>query len=143
MSQQNVEFVESLLAGVESMDKQALLESLPDVIAQVADPDIEWCEDPTRADGRVYRGHDGVLASFTQWLEQWDEYETQIEELIDCGDDVFISAREQGRGRASGVTVSSRLYVVVSVRDRKITRWREFYDEGAAREVAGLAAGQR
>jgi ketosteroid isomerase-like protein len=142
MSQANVEFIEGLFTAAESMDKQALLEILPDVIAQVADPGIEWVEDPTRADATVHRGHDGVLASWRQWLDQWDEYETEVEDVIDCGDDVFVSAREQGRGLASGATVSSRLYVVVTVRSQKITRWREFYDEDAARVAAGLPTRQ-
>ncbi len=139
MSQENVEFVRNLFAGAASMDQQALLEALPELIPQVADPAIEWTEDPTRADSRVYRGHDGVLASWKQWLEQWDEYSTEVERVVDCGEDVFVDARERGRGAASGATVSSHIYVVVTVRDQKITRWREFYDEDAALEAAGLS----
>jgi hypothetical protein len=46
------------------MDKQVLLAALPELIAQVCDPGIEWVEDPQRADGRVYRGHEGVQQSF-------------------------------------------------------------------------------
>jgi hypothetical protein len=61
------------------MDKEALLAALPDLIAQVADPAIEWVEDPTRADSHSYHGHDGVLASWRQWLEQWDEYGWEVE----------------------------------------------------------------
>lgn len=139
MSHENVEFIEGLFAGAASMDKQALLALLPDLIPQVADPAIEWIEDPIRADGRIYRGHEGVLASWTQWLEQWEEYETEVEQVVDCGDDVFVVAREHARGAASGAAVSSRIYLVVTVRERKIIRWREFYDEDAARQAVRLS----
>jgi hypothetical protein len=42
--------VEGLLGAVESMDKEAMLAALPDVIARTCDPSIEWVEDPQRAD---------------------------------------------------------------------------------------------
>jgi hypothetical protein len=64
----NVDFVSSLYAAG-SMDKEQLLAALPDLIRQACDPEIEWVEDPERADGRTYWGHDGVLRSFQQWLE--------------------------------------------------------------------------
>jgi hypothetical protein len=36
------------------MDKDAMLAALPEMIPQICDPEIEWVEDPQRADGRVY-----------------------------------------------------------------------------------------
>ena len=138
MSQENVDFMKALLAASPQMDKEALLAALPEVIAQTCDPEIEWHEDPQRADGRVYRGHEGVLESFERWLDQWDEYGTEAEGFVDCGDDVLVIAREHGRGARSGASVSARIFIVVTFRDRKILRYREFYDEAAAREAAGL-----
>jgi hypothetical protein len=85
MSHENAELVEGLLAGARDMDKQALLAALPELIAQACDPDIEWVEDPQRADGQVYRGHEGVRQSWERWLEQWDEYAAEFERFIDCG----------------------------------------------------------
>src|ERR1700704_1399943 len=67
MSQQNVNLVEGLLSGAAAMDKQALLDALPELIAQTCTPDIEWLEDPQRADGQVYRGHEGVRRSWERW----------------------------------------------------------------------------
>jgi hypothetical protein len=79
MSQENVEFVKGLFAAASDMDKQALLAALPELIAQTCDPEIEWYEDPQRADARVHRGHGGVRASFERRLDQWDEYGTKAE----------------------------------------------------------------
>jgi ketosteroid isomerase-like protein len=139
MSRENVEFVEGLLAGAADMDKQALLAALPQLIAQACDPDIEWVEDPQRADGQVYHGHDGVRQAFERWLEQWDEYGYEAERYLDCGDEVLVVASERGRGMTSGASVSSRIYSVWTIRASKIARYREFYDEQTALKAAGLA----
>jgi ketosteroid isomerase-like protein len=138
VSRENVDFVRNLVVASASMDQPTLIAALPDLIPQIADPAIEWVEDPTRVDSRIWRGHDGVITSFTQWLEQWDEYSWQAERFVDCGDDVFIAARERGSGATSGATVSSSIFIVVTVRDQKILRWREFYDESQALKAVGL-----
>ena len=139
MSQENVEFVKGFLTAGADADKEALLAALPEVIAQMCDPEIEWIEDPQRADARVYRGHDGVRESFERWLDQWDEYGMEPERFVDCGDDVFVVAREHGRGATSGATVSARIYLVFTFRKGKVLRYQEFYDEAEALEAAGLS----
>ena len=138
MSEETVEFVKGLFAATSDMDKEALLSALPELIAQTCDPEIEWYEDPQRADARVYRGHDGVRESFERWLDQWDEYGGEAERFVDCGDEVLVVATEHGRGARSGATVSSRIFIVMTFREGKVLRYREFYDEAAAREAAGL-----
>ena len=138
MSQENVEFVESLLAGVADLDRQALLAALPELIAQVADPDIEWVEEPQNVDGRVYRGHDGVQESIERWLDQWNEFGYEAERNVDCGDDVLVVGQERGRGMTSGASVTSRHYSVWTIRAGKIARYREFYDEQTALKAVGL-----
>jgi ketosteroid isomerase-like protein len=105
------------------LDKQALLEALPELIAQTCDPEIEWVEDPLRADRRIYRGHDGVRESWERWLENFEDYRTEIERIVDCGDKALVAAREYGRGAASGAATSQRLYLVCSFRNGKIARY--------------------
>ncbi len=139
MSQKNVEFVKSRLSGAADMDKHTLLAALPQLIAQACDPDVEWVEDAQRADGQVYRGHEGVKHAFERWLEQWDEYGYEAERYADCDDDVLVSARERGTGMTSGASVSSRIFAVYTIRAGKIARYREFYDEKVALEAVGFA----
>ena len=138
MSQENVDFVVGLVNGTADMDKQAILAALPEMIPQICDPEIEWIEDPQRADGRTYRGHEGVRESFERWLDHFDDYSVKVERTVDCGDRVLAVSTEEGRGALSGATVSSRIYVVCTMRDGKILRYQEFYDEQAALEAAGL-----
>jgi hypothetical protein len=139
MSQENVEFVENLLSGASGLDKQALLGVLPDLIAQTCHADIEWVEHLDLADRRVYHGHQGVQESWERWLERWGEYGFEVERLRDCGDDVLVVAREQGQGRTSGASVSSRIYIVFTMREGKIARYREFYDEQPALQAVALS----
>jgi ketosteroid isomerase-like protein len=138
MSQENVDLVKGLFVAQE-LDKDALLPALPDFIAQTCDPEIEWYEDPQRADARVYRGHSGVRESFERWFDQWDKYGMEAERFVDCGKNVLVVAREHGRGARSGATVSARIFIVITFRDGKALRYREFYDEAAALEAAGLS----
>jgi ketosteroid isomerase-like protein len=133
VSQENVDFVKGLFAAGEQLDREAMLAALPAMIPEICDPEIEWVEDPSRADGRVYRGHDGVLESFERWLEDFQEYDMKLEQASDHGDRVFAVAVEHGRGRVSSVEVSSRIYMVMELRDGKILRYQEFYDEAGAR----------
>jgi hypothetical protein len=74
MSRENVEFVAGIFEAAEDMDKEALVAALPDLVPQLCDPDVEWIEDPQRADARVYMGHQGVIDSWRQWLEQFGDY---------------------------------------------------------------------
>jgi len=138
MSRENVEFLEGLFAGAAEMDKQAMLDALPELIAQACDPDIEWVEDPRRADRRVYRGHDGVRESWERWLENFEEYGFELERIVDCGAKVLVVAREQGRGSLSGASITQRIYSVYTFRAGKIARYEEFYEERDALQAAGL-----
>lgn len=51
----------------------------------------------------------------------------------DHDDRVFVVARESGRGHGSGASTDAMLYSVITFRDGKISRYREFYDEATAR----------
>jgi ketosteroid isomerase-like protein len=136
MSRENVELIKGVFGGFEGADSDAIREMLPAVIAEICDPEIEFVETPERVDARTYHGHEGVLEAFNRWLDQWDQYDAEPESFEDHGDEVFVVAREQGRGR-SGATAEARLYLIFTIRDDKISRYREFYDENAARAALG------
>src|SRR5262249_11290367 len=114
MSRENVELVEGLYAGAADMDKQALLAALPEMIAALCDPEIEWVEDPQRADSRVYRGHAGVRASWEAWLDGFSEYGFSVDRIVEHGDDVLAVVTEHAEGSASGAAVSSTIYQLLT-----------------------------
>jgi uncharacterized protein len=139
MSQENVEVVRRMYRIGEAMNLDDLLAALPELIRQIADPEIEWIEAPNRLDGRIYRGHEGVRQAIQHWLEGFDEYSYKLQEIIDCGDDVLVIAREEGRGAASGAMVKAESYQLFTIRNGKVLRWRGFSDKASALEAAGLA----
>jgi ketosteroid isomerase-like protein len=138
VSRENVELVKGLVARVAGLDMQALLAALPELIGKTCTPDIEWVEDPGRADSQANHGRDAVQRSWRRWLAQWDEYGFEAERFIDCGEDVLVVSREHGRGVTSGASVSSLHYAAVTIRGGKIARFREFHDEHAALKAVGL-----
>ena len=133
MSQENVAFVRGLFDGATNLDKQALLDILPEAVAQAFTEDAVWEEDPSRADQQIWRGHDGICASWRQWLEQWEQYTFEVAGLEDRGDRVFATMTERAQGEASGASVSATNYLVLTFRDGKISHYQEFYDEQQAR----------
>jgi ketosteroid isomerase-like protein len=52
--------------------------------------------------------------------------------------DVFVEMSEHGTGAVSEAPASAAVYAVITVKDSKNRRYREFYDESAALEAAGL-----
>ena len=96
MSQENVGLIRRLYPIGEAMNLDDLLGALPVLIPEFADPEVEWIESPNRVDRRTYRGHRGVRQAMEHWLEQLDEYSYEPQQIVDCGDDVLVIAREEG-----------------------------------------------
>src|SRR3954447_17591231 len=138
MSQENVDLVAALYAAGAQMEQDELLAALPALVEQACDPEIEWVEDPRLVDGRIYRGHSGVLESWQKWLDQFDQHGWEVEEIRDCGDHVLAVIREEAIGKASGAPVDALLYQVLTFRDGKLLRYQEFSEERMALEAAEL-----
>jgi ketosteroid isomerase-like protein len=80
-----------------------------------------------------------VIESWRRWLDTFGEWGFEVERITDCGgDDVFVSTREHVTGALSEAPVEATNYAVITVKDGKVRRYREFYDEAAALEAAGL-----
>ena len=130
----NAELVRGIFA-MGSIPKQDMLAALPGMIAELCDPEIEFVETPERVDSRTYHGHEGVRQAWVRWLDQWEDYSFELEHLEERGDDVFCVAHEEGRGAGSGASADATLFTIVTFKDGKIRRYREFYDEAAARSA--------
>ena len=133
MSEENVAITRAIFEGDAMTSKEAMRAALPEVIPALFQPDAEWIEAPERVDSKLYRGHDGIRESFEQWLDEWGDYRVSAERFEDHGDHVLVVAHESGEGHGSGVSTDATVYAVVTFRDGKIARYREFYDEVAAR----------
>ncbi len=90
-------------------------------------------------EGRVYRGHDGVV----RWLDQeiWPSYETfevHPDEIRDVGDRLLAFGHWIARGKESGVELDVPASWVVDVRGGKIVRWQTYTDRQEALRDVGL-----
>lgn len=89
----------------------------------------------------VYHGHQGLVALWEQWLQAWDEYRFEVEELIDTGEKVVVLLRQRARGRGSGVELDQALAQVYTADANGMPVLIEvFWDPARALKAAGLPA---
>jgi ketosteroid isomerase-like protein len=135
MSQENVELAARWYEPWATMSKAELLADMPRAM-ESCHPEVEWSQ---REEGRTLRGREGVRDALERWLDSFDEYRFEVLRIFDCGfDDVLVAGLEVGKGAISGAEVRSPTYELLTFRDGKIARFRDFHDEREAFEAAGL-----
>ena len=87
----------------------------------------------------VQRGPEGLRQIVEGCWSEFDDTHVELHELIDAGDQVFLSATFHGRGKQSGAETSWPAWDVWTVRDGRVVRWQGFNDRDAALEAAGLS----
>jgi ketosteroid isomerase-like protein len=131
MSQENVEVrneaVRRFISAFEG-DDEAFRETLH--------PEIEWY--PIEENRTPTRGVDAALWNRNAWLDTWDEYRQDVEEVIEEGDSVVALVHIKARGSGSGVEVDIRFYPQFKVRDGKVAYIYDHEDRAEALEAAGL-----
>jgi ketosteroid isomerase-like protein len=134
MSQKNVEIcrrVAELLGGDNpTASVHAVLEYVdPEIVFESAIV--------SRAEGGIYRGHDGLRAWAADYEAAFDEVRTTPEEFRDLDDRVLMLGRVVARGRGSGVPVESQTAFLSTLRDGRIVHAKGFLDWKQALEAAG------
>ncbi len=76
MSLQNVEIVRLHLEAWRSEHPERALGYMRE--------DVEF-DASTRPGGKVWHGREGVSEALREWLEIWDEFRMEFEQLIDAG----------------------------------------------------------
>jgi ketosteroid isomerase-like protein len=109
------------------------------VRASTGAPEIEWSTTDPAIERATYHGHDGVRRFFGSFDDQCDDLRFDVEELIDAGDQVIVTIRIGGRGKASGAPVETTRSYVCSLRDGMIYRVRTYPARTEALEAAGLS----
>jgi ketosteroid isomerase-like protein len=76
------------------------------------------------------------------WVEKLDDVRFEVVEVIDAGDDTVIAVT-RGIGRPKGTSAEAELTLsfatVITIRDGKIARGREYWTREEALEAAGLS----
>jgi ketosteroid isomerase-like protein len=131
MSRENVELV---TAGLREF--QTTLRATDAVAA-----DFVWDVSTLEAwpDAQQYFGAEGFNEFIAQWTEAYDEFEQQVEEVIDAGDqDVVAILNQRARPKGSQSWVDLRFGVVWTVADGQLKRARVFRTAEEALAAVGL-----
>ena len=130
MAQENLELVLAAFDAYSRGDEPALLELVA--------ADVVITQFPEQVDVRDYHGHEGFRQVMTEWIGSWDDWSIEISGARELGDLVLATARQRGRGVASGAPIDAEATFVFTVREGLIARWQMFSSEAQAIEAAGL-----
>ena len=131
MSQENVEVVRSVYTAWNRGDRETAL--------GFAHPEIVIDASRRVFNPTTYVGKEGAPRLFADMEEVWEQFHTELDEVLDADDRVVVIGRLIGKGRASGVEVEQPIADVWTVRDGRIVRGELNYtDRREALEAAGL-----
>jgi ketosteroid isomerase-like protein len=104
---------------------------------ELTHPEIEWA--PFEENHTVHHGLDGARRVVARWSDSWSEYDGEVEEAIDAGEQgVVLVLHVTARGAASGVHVDVRVYPHFKTREGKVVYLHEYLDLADALKGAGL-----
>ena len=137
MSEENVEVgepVRRLWAALSKRDWDAFSAEL--------DPDVEYTPVEEHV---VSRGREAVIRYVERWLQAWETFSGEIEELVSAPEEdrAFAVLRLRGRGKGSGVEIDDRLFWAYELRGARLYRISEYNDPAEALEAAGLSESQK
>jgi len=141
MSQENVGMVRGLWEPFKGVDATAVDwddEAIREMTERFWSPEVELRWSRRGPDARVYRGREGVIEAFREWLEPFSEYYAEPLDFIEVGDRVVVPNRQWGIGSTSGIPVEVEVTWVFEIRDNQMARLDEYDTLEEALEAAGL-----
>ena len=130
MSQQNVEFVASVL------DRWNRGEW---VVPDAYDPELEWLPGRSATEG-AYHGIEGIERFAEDTRQMFELFELRYE-LLDLGEQVLSWGTIHFRARQSGVESEIPFGGLIGFRDGRILRWEDLGSKEAALQAAGVESG--
>jgi ketosteroid isomerase-like protein len=101
--------------------------------------DVTWHTALDLPDSATYRGHDGVAELYAEWIDSFEDFRVEVEEMIDDGaDTVIVMTRLRGRFRGSTDEVDLIEAHVWKLIDGKAVEIREYRTRVQALEAVGL-----
>jgi ketosteroid isomerase-like protein len=112
-----------------------------EIALALAGPHVRWDERASRSDGDLVWGHDKVERAMRRYLDSWDEYRFDVEDLAEVGPGKVVGiCRERGKPK-DGPAVDRRFGGLWLVEEGKITSWATYLTPReavrAAKELLG------
>ena len=101
--------------------------------------DVAWHTARDLPDSDTFRGHEGVADLYSEWIDSFEDFRVEVEELIDGGDAVIVMTRLRGRFRGSSEEVDLIEAHVWKLFDGKAVEIREYRTRAEALEAVGLS----
>jgi ketosteroid isomerase-like protein len=102
------------------------------------DPNVVF-EGTVLPDDETYRGHEGVLRAWARWTEAWEEFTTEVEQIVDGGERLVLICTVHLQGKHSGAATTLRYADLYTLRDGKVIHIRPYVNPAEALEAAGLS----
>jgi ketosteroid isomerase-like protein len=90
-------------------------------------------------DQAEYHGHDGWRQWIEDWSSAWDEWNVEIEGILDAGEAVLVLIHHTARGHSSGLDLDSHDGILYTFRAGKVAALDYYTGRERALEAAGLA----
>jgi ketosteroid isomerase-like protein len=88
----------------------------------------------------IYRGHAEIRRFWQAFLEAWDEWTNEIQEVIEVDPETVVCVTHvRARGKGSGVLIDAHGAGVWSVRGGKVVRAKIFQSKFDALDAVGLS----
>ena len=131
MSQENVEIVRR---GYEHFKARG------EFLTETLHPDFVWDMSQFRGwpERQVYPGIEGAMQFIADWIDSWDEWTLELDDLCDAGDRVVAIFRQRGRSKATGLPVEMHFAQVWTLRDGTQIRMEMYASPDEALEAVGL-----
>jgi ketosteroid isomerase-like protein len=133
MSHENVEVVRSGFS--------ALAHGGVDAAAEFWHPEINWrAMEGAPDDVGEMDGIEAARRYVQDWYDMFDDFTSEIEELLDIGDDQVVAViHNSGRAKRSGIPTELRYTALYTIQDGKMIRVREYATRTEALKAVGLA----
>ena len=100
--------------------------------------DAEWCEHSDLPEAGLYRGRDAIRAFLASFLESWEEFHQETEDVLTGEGCVLVLLRSRVRGAGSGINVEARYAHLWTMRGGRGIRVDAYLDRDEALAVLAL-----
>ena len=129
----------ALFRGSNAPDPAATPPPGIDVTAFEDDFEVELISTTAGSLRPAARGPEALAEAWRDWLEPWESYYIEVEEIVDAGGDQVLSlVRARARTARDAVAIEHESAAVWLVRKGKIARVRFYLERELALEAAGL-----
>jgi ketosteroid isomerase-like protein len=132
MPQEHVEMLQDMYAAFNRGDVERAL--------QLLHPQPELHQNPDVVDAEAYIGLEAFLRGMSLFTEDWDSPRLEPQDVDEVGDSVLMRVRISGRGKRSGIEMTTEFFHAWAFRDGKPCRCLVRATREAALNAAGLPA---